>query len=260
MRKIRISYLLVIYLFFTLNLSGQSNKSHGLLIEEGFESGINPYTVSGNPAEVIRTANARAGHYVMKSQINNKRKVSYRTEASIRNDGLMFKPGNEYWVGLSTMLDTDFIFPSPFNDQGMLFQWHYFSWLRPEVPDAQPLVFRHVEGKVHIQCEMLDGYLASVPAQTGEWMDWIIHVKFDDKDGYFQVWSNGVKVVDWSGDNHQVEMVEGAYMKFGLYSAQFNPKNENYLTMPNGSSRTVYHDELRIAGPKGSFKAVSPYN
>jgi hypothetical protein len=55
-------------------------------------------------------------------------------------------------------------------------------------------------------------------------------------------------------------MVEGAYMKFGLYSAQFNPKNENYLTMPNGSSRTVYHDELRIAGPKGSFKAVSPYN
>lgn len=233
-----------------------------LIMQESFESGnytsnVKKIKTSGNLAEVIQTTDAREGEYILKSQISPERDNLYRTELSLK-DAMYFKPGEEYWVGISTKLDADFVFPSPFNDQGMIMQWHYDNWRRPEVPDAQPFVFRYIDGKIHFQCEMLDEYLGAVPATIGQWVDWVIHVKFDDNDGIFQIWWNGIKVLDWTGDNHQIEMIEGAYMKFGLYSSQFNPDKDFVISMPQGATRTVYHDALRIAGAEGCYELVAP--
>ncbi|MBG7611218.1 polysaccharide lyase [Polaribacter sp. BAL334] len=233
-----------------------------LTMQESFETGdytsnIKEIKTSGNPAEVIKTTDAREGEYILKSQISPERDNLYRTELSLK-DAMYFKPEEEYWVGISTKLDTDFVLPSPFNDQGMIMQWHYDNWRRPEVPDAQPFVLRYDNGKINIQCEMIDGYLADVPATIGQWIDWVIHIKFDDKDGIIQIWWNGTQVLDWTGDNHQVEMIEGAYMKFGLYAAQFNPDKDFVISMPQGATRTVYHDNLRIAGADGCYDLVAP--
>jgi hypothetical protein len=257
MKKTYISamFLLLFSVVYGQNESGQAEKNI-LLFDEGFESGVLNLKVSGdrsNVPEVIRSETARAGNYVMKSQISSETAGPFRTEVSLNKEKLIFEPGKEYWVGMSTKLDEDFNVPSNFNDQGMLFQWHYFGWNHPKVKDAQPLVGRYVNGEVMIQCEMLDNYLAHAPAKIGEWMDWVIHVKFDKKEGIFEVWLDGEQIVEWKGNNHIEEMVEGAYLKFGLYSAQFKKE-----PMPKGHSRTVYHDEVRIAGENGSYEMVAP--
>ena len=52
-----------------------------------------------------------------------------------------------------------------------------------------------------------------------------------------------------------IEKHEGAYLKFGLYSSQYEK------TPPKADfKRTVYHDELRIARSDGSYMLVSPKN
>jgi len=230
-----------------------------LIFEEGFESGELNLKVSGdrsNPPEVIQSETARRGNYVMKSQLSSETAEPYRTEITLNKSGLLFEPQKEYWVGISTKLDEDFNLSHSLNDQGMIFQWHYHKGSQG-VPDAQPLVGRYRDGKVYIQCELLDDYLASTPANFGEWVDWVIHVKFDNKEGVFEVWWNGNKVVDWTGDNHQEERANGStYMKFGLYSSQYRETNMGPL--PKGQSRTVYHDEVRIAGKEGCYELVAP--
>jgi hypothetical protein len=96
--------------------------------------------------------------------------------------------------------------------------------------------------------------MATVPADIGEWVDWVFHYKIDDQDGIIRIWRNGELVVDFTGDNHQIEKHDGTYLKFGLYASQF----KKLTTMPDGASRTVYHDEIRIAGADGSYELVAP--
>jgi len=226
-----------------------------LLVEEGFESGVLSdllFNPSGNTPEVLHTDDARAGAHVMKSELNQGSDVSYRTEVSVKKNIVNFDVGEEYWTGISVKLGDDFRDRPDFNDQGMVFQFHYRGWLHPEVRDAQPLLLRFKEDEVHVHNEVLQEYMASVPPAYGEWVDWVMHVKFDDVDGVIQIWRNGELLVDWTGDNHQREMIEGAYLKFGLYSSQYqDPPGVDFV-------RTVYHDELRIAGADGSYEMVAP--
>ncbi len=95
--------------------------------------------------------------------------------------------------------------------------------------------------------------MATVFPAYSEWVDWVINVKFDDQDGIIKVWRNGVKIVDWMGDNHQAEKVEGVYLKLGIYSYHYksNPPSIKF-------KRIVYHDELRIAGSTGNYALVAP--
>jgi polysaccharide lyase-like protein len=230
-----------------------SSEEGRLIIEEGFESGVLPFKPSGNAPEVVQTTDARAGKYVMKSELSRTSNVSKRTEVSVSDKIVNFDVGKEYWVGISIRLGEDFRDTAVFNDQGMLLQWHYRDWLHPEVRDAQPLLLRFRDDEVHVHNEVLRTYMASVPPAYGEWVDWVLHVKFADKDGIIQVWRNRKQIVDWCGDNHQTEKHEGAYLKFGLYSAQYEqcpPKTD--------FKRTVYHDELRVAGAGGSYDLVAP--
>lgn len=227
----------------------------GIIYEEGFESGIFPSSLdtSGNSPEIVKVSNAREGNYVMKSVINQSSAVSYRTEATLSpNRVLNFKIGEEYWVGISIKIGEEFRDSVDWNNQGMILQWHYRDWLHPEVRDAQPLVLRYIENEVKVHNEVLQVYMASAPPAYGEWVDWIIHVKFDNEDGIIQIWRNEEQIVDFKGDNHQKEKNEGTYLKFGLYSSQ-------YKTLKPGNFRRVtYHDALRIADYGGSYELVAP--
>lgn len=226
-----------------------------LILVEGFESGQPPYRASGNSPEVIKVSDARAGDYVMKSELNRSSEDPERTEAVVFVDEerLMFEIGEEYWVGISIKLDENFRDFTDFKDQGILLQWHYQDKLHPEVRNAQPLLLRFRNDKVHVHNEVLEKYMAHIPPDYGKWIDWVIHVRFSKTDGIIEVWRQGEQIVDWHGDNHQIEKHEGAYLKFGLYSSQYE-KNR----LEGATSRTVYHDELRIAGSDGSYELVSP--
>lgn len=224
-----------------------------LVIEEGFESGQLPYGCSGNCPEVIQVPDARAGSYVMKSELTQDSPDPMRTEVSVSDSIINFDVGEEYWLGISIKLDDNFDDPTDLYDQGMILQWHYRDWLHPEVPDAQPLLLRYRDDEVHVHNEVLGQFLASSPPAYGEWVDWVIHVSFDDVNGINEVWRNGQQIADYHGDTHQIEKYEGTYLKFGLYSSQ-------YQSDPPGVdfTRTVYHDELRVAGANGSYDLVAP--
>jgi hypothetical protein len=228
-------------------------ENSALVFEEGFESGVYAHKNSGNAPEVVKVLDARAGSYVLKSQLTASRENKYRTETTLNEKGLKFEVGKEYWVGMSIKLGDDFKDKSKFDDQGMLTQWHYFDWLHPEVRDAQPLLVRFQKDKVRVHNEVLEEYMKTVKPAYGEWVDWVFRVKFDDQDGIIQIWRNGEQIVDFAGDNHQVEKHTGAYLKFGLYSSQYRRK-----PLQGEDTRTVYHDEIRIAGADGSYELVAP--
>jgi len=237
-----------------------------LIVEEDFESGRQPVrpTIgsrgvvlkpSGNAPKVVKVSDSRAGAFVMKSELSRSSKVRKRTEVEVYCDGekVNFDVGKEYWVGVSIKLAEDFRDLTDFDDRAMILQWHYRDKLHPEVRDAQPLLLRFRKDQVHVENEVLQCYMATVPPAYGEWVDWVFHVKFADPDGLIQVWRQGKQIVDWHGDNHQAEKREGAYLKLGIYSSQYakNPPRVSYR-------RTVYHDELRIAGSNGSYRLVAP--
>jgi hypothetical protein len=241
------------FLMFAAQFSQAANSKVTLILEEGFESGKHTFIISGNSPEVIEEPDALNGNYMMKSQLTPSSKDPKRTEVSLNTTSLMYEVDREYWTGISIKIDNDFNDFSRFDDQGMLMQWHYKNWLHPEAPDKQPLLLRFTGDEVRVHNEVLGKYMATVPPAYGEWVDWVFHVKFSDVDGIIQVWRNGELIVDWTGDNHQTEMIEGAYLKFGLYSYQYQNS-----PMPSSATRTVFHDELRIAGADGNYESVAP--
>jgi rhamnogalacturonyl hydrolase YesR len=232
-----------------------------LLLQEDFEAGVYSLKNSGNRPEVVELSDARSGKYALQSQITATTESKYRTETSMNKKDLIFEVGKEYWLGMSIKLGDDYADGRNLNDQGMLMQFHYFDWNFPDVPDAQPLLLRYIgDDTIAIDNEVFkvkgtgERHMATVPADIGEWVDWVFHYKLDDVDGIIRIWRNGELVVDFTGDNHQIEKHDGAYLKFGLYASQF----KNLTTMPDEASRTVYHDEIRIAGADGSYELVAP--
>ena len=245
-----------------------------LLLNEGFESGILSLGASGsgNTPEVVTSQDARCGNYVLKSQLSHSSTNPERTEATTGLPKYNFAIDQEYWVGISTKLLEDFN-QGDFKDDGMIMQWHYRDWLYPDdtfKPQPFLLRYREREGKkkIALQHEYVDKSnrnrnrtktLVEVPAYIGVWDDWVINIRFSETNGKFKVWRNGEVVLDWSGNNHLTERPDGAYLKFGLYSSQYDDLSDTDLTrIPDDFSRTVYHDEMRMAGADGSYDLVSP--
>jgi hypothetical protein len=249
-----------------------------LIVVEDFEDTTHSFLKSGNLPVVVADPDARAGSYVIKSQLTpdspdpERTEVSLRTQPKDQPNGWNFDIDQEYWVGISIKLDNDFDDDSTFDDTGMLLQWHYYDWMFPDSEKPQPLIIRYDDNDtIRVQFEMIDASENNVRVNLetgidpayGEWVDWVINLKFSDTDGFFRIWRNGQQIVDWTGDNHYHLRPNGAYMKFGLYSSQYDPVTyTNGATWGNpmdpGSSRTVYHDEVRVADSTGSYAAVVP--
>ncbi len=229
-------------------------------MDVGFESGNMPSNLkqSGNMPEVVK-ASAREGNYVMRSRLTPQSAVKYRTEVSIASGGLDLQANTTYWVGFSVKLDADYEGDTSFVDTAMLFQAHYRGWLFPNPPpDAQPMVLRHMHPATFFFQDEVPGVgkLYQAPrGKVGQWVDWVINFHFSESSaGFFKVWRDGNKVVDFKGSNHQGFFdQDGFYLKMGMYSSQYK-----MAPMPSGASRTVYHDALRIAGPDGCYGLVAP--
>lgn len=225
------------------------------VVYEGFESGQLPFRCSGNCPEVVRTSGARAGTHAMRSVLTQEREDPARTELWVSSDDRVvnFDPGTEYWVGVSIKLGEGFRDELDGVGQAVLLQLHYRDWKYPDVRNAQPLVLRYIGNEVRVHNEVLETYMAETSPAYGEWVDWVIHLKLDDEDGIVRVWRNGSQIVDFTGETHQPAKVDGAYLKIGNYSAQLASEDR-----PSGYERVTYHDELRIAGPRGSYDVVDP--
>ena len=238
-----------------------------VVFSSDFESGAidtKLWGISGNPPTVT-TEQKRAGKYAMKTVLDRKNsKVSYRTEVTTGGREHV-KPGQDYWYGFSVYLPNDFVSD---NIWEIVAQWHSTPdpgaevdaalnpplslqtqngiWMVSTIWDSKPVTDKKAYGGKLMH--NLTKY------QTGRWTDWVFHVKWSPgADGLLQVWQDGKKVIDKPGPigfNDQV----GPYFKMGLY------KGWGDRVTPTGTVgvRTVYHDELRMAGPTGKYDDVAP--
>jgi Polysaccharide lyase/K319L-like, PKD domain/Secretion system C-terminal sorting domain len=160
----------------------------------------------------------------------------------------------ELWIGFALYLPISYVY----DDQGDITgQVHDQSGISP------PLSIFNSKGHTYITVRY---DLHSTPSNntatvynydlgttlTGQWVDYVIHEKFSTgSDGLVQIWRNGAEVVNYSGplgyDNSGYP-----YVKFGIYKWPWSSGPSEV------SSRVAYYDDIKIAGPSGSYALVAP--
>ena len=200
----------------------------------------------------VTSSISRIGTYAMESSINP---GEIRSEV----EGPWVNVGGEYWYGFSIFLPGDFVVN---DDWEMLAQWHGYpdfdvgeDWRNPVMAlrsdrGKWTLEFKYDSKRNTFESgeRVYDGmeYFDFGSYETGVWTDWVFHVKWSYKsDGLLEVWKNGVKVLYYEGPNAYND-AEGPYFQMGIYAG----------SVP--STRTVYHDEFRMADANSTYADVAP--
>ena len=232
-----------------------------LLFGSSFESGTlvdgNDWNVSGNEPE-ITSAKARAGKYAVKSHLHRyDSHTNYRTELRARAPHPV--KGQDTWYGFSIYL------PAPYERDPVgetLAQWHAI----PDPGEQQsnpPVALQIKDGQWGLYVrwntsqptvrskQQQDSFRLGSP-DTNEWTDWVFRIRWSySNDGIVQVWKNGRQVLNRTGPNCFNDKTM-PYFKMGIYKSKWR-------SMVGGVvERTVYHDEVRIAGKGASYADVVP--
>ncbi|HEY9199178.1 MAG TPA: polysaccharide lyase [Gammaproteobacteria bacterium] len=247
---------------FGMSISAFSTITHAAVCTKDFEDRKIEY-VSGNAPTIVQAPH-RSGRYAIKTLLNRSTSpVSYRTEMQF-SKCMQVMPGQEYWYGFSIFLPTNYVSDSLWE---IVAQWHS----SPDPAEADgglnpPVALQTTNGvwtvltrwdskpiTVRPDYEGSNRYTLGAYA-TGKWTDWVFRIKWSPyQDGIIQVWKDGQKVIDKAGPIGYNDAI-GPYFKMGLY------KDWKDRVNPTGvvSERILYHDELRIAGPNGSYADVAP--
>lgn len=236
-----------------------------LIVVADFESGTleGLYKIRVN-LPTITTERKRVGTYALKSYLSADRDSQYereRTESMILGSPTMV--GQENWYGFSVFLPLDYV---PDNIWELVAQWH----VDPDdaVEDAaarypaMALWSDHGIWQISnsIDADAQTTSRASITQrkfnlgayETNKWTDWVFRVKWSyQSDGILQVWKDGKKVIDAPGPNCYNDK-KGPYVKLGVY------KGWGTMTPDKVRTRTVFHDEFRMATAAGSYDTVAP--
>lgn len=194
----------------------------------------------------IVTAPVRAGKHAAKTLLRASDPEVSKGQRAEFSDGKKTTPvemEKDYWYGLSIYLPDEFTAPT--KSDAVLFQWH------TQVGGPSPvLAIRAKAGEWIITTNATEKKrtLARIPLVKERWTDWVVHVRWSaEKKGFWTIWKDGAEVVKEKDVITQYPEALGPYAKFGQYhSVGEVPQN------------VVYFDEYRVAGPDGSFEAVSP--
>jgi len=236
------------------------------------------FKYSGNPeVPLVEVAGQRAAKFVIDRHAS---KVSYRTEivpnrlpASHFGQGMFAKVGGEYWYGMRTLLPDDWR-----NDRApeIVAQFHSVPdqgegarnpsvaltvvpdsrgagrWVVRIRADDRPMILGSGERRYRY-AESFD--LGPVGADLGAWVDWVWHVTWNyDGKGFLRLYKNGRLVLDHKGGNCFNDAAGGPYLKLGLYKWEWDESVRSTGT----DARTLYFDDIRIAGGQGSYASVAP--
>jgi len=230
-----------------------------------FESGtLDGWIKVHDNLPTITTEHPRAGKYAMKSVLTaNAPTTRTRARNEMRADKSFANIGEEYWYGFSVFLPDGYVSDSVWE---IVAQWHVEPDDRVE-NDAkrQPALSLHtVKGNWTFASKSdarpqtpdrksVQSHPTKIgPYETNKWTDWVVNVKWSYKeDGFIRAWKDGVEVMNVTGPNCYNDR-KGPYFKMGIYKGWGNMRPDKVTT------RTVYHDEFRMAGPEGSYEAVAP--
>jgi hypothetical protein len=232
-----------------------------LLFGSGFESGTlvdgDDWNYSGNKPE-ITTEKVRSGKYAVKSYLHRyDSHTSYRTE--LRARAPVPVKGKDTWYGFSIYLPSTYK-PDWIDD--FLVQWHAIP--DPGEKHGNPplgLVVKNGKWELRSTWNAIQPTVKSRqrstgfhlgPHDTNKWTDWVFRIRWSyGNDGILQVWKNGKQVVNRIGPNCYNDK-KMPYFKMGIYKSQWRTKFSDVL------ERTVYHDEVRMAGHGASYSTVAP--
>lgn len=168
---------------------------------------------------------------------------------------------NERWYGYSSFMPS----ASMGNDANTVIvsQWHGVA--DPGYSDTvPPLRFELTSDKLQIvytasskpitqlmQTPTSQKIIPLGAALYNRWVDYVVHVKWDSNGstGVLQVWQNGVLKVDDQKINIGYPQKNKPYWKVGLYC---------WTGKSRAAERTIYCDDVRIAGPNADYDSVKP--
>lgn len=246
---------------YSVSVSGTTQAAPSTLrLLMDFESGsIAPGVASGN-TPTVSTDQHRSGTKCMKSElIRATSPTSYRTEAHLANESAAgrAKFDEDDWYGVSIFVPTGYNTPVSTTWESHI-QWHASE--DPGDFAVQPPLTLNLEGgeyrlsmKGYTTQPMpedptyVDTQTFKFPVLLGQWQDFVFHVRWSfataPKNGMLEVWRNGVKLFTRTGFVLGYKNTRGPYVKIGLYKGSWRSRTTPTDTV---SSRTIYHDEVRI--------------
>ncbi|NJL83750.1 MAG: hypothetical protein HC890_13935 [Chloroflexaceae bacterium] len=174
-------------------------------------------------------------------------------------------PGTEQWYGFSLFLPDNFVSD---REREIVAQWHSKAdtALGEGLPGAPPLALHTINGEWQLLRRWDSKPITEKHKpegsqnidlgqyQTGEWTDWVFHVKWSHKsDGLVEVWKDGKLVVRETGPNTYNDQI-GPNFKLGIYKPGWRDRAENSSVR----QRTLFVDEVRLADQDATFADVDP--
>jgi len=230
-----------------------------------FESGtLDGWAQVRENVPVVTTERARAGKYSMKAVLRADALTTWGKERNeMQAKGSEPRRMNEStWYGFSVFLPQDYTADKVWE---LVTQW-YPNPDDPAETGRQPTLALFTTNGIWSVANKTSSevvtpiYHASIrqrtwelgPLQLNKWTDFVFNVKWTHLDtGFLKVWKDGILVIDHKGPTSYNDQ-KGPFVKQGIY------KGWAKMAVDKVKVRTVYHDEVRIAGPDGSYAAVAP--
>lgn len=265
-----VKLLTILFLFFSLFAKSQAT----LILDRDFDGGLLNLQTSGN-APTVSSDSTRAGSYAMKTYLHYlNSSTNYRTEVQWVNHDTI---GHHYWYAVSILLPDEY---STDNISEIVVQWHGWPDGYPDFDTGEeywrnPLLALETDsGKWTLHSKWsAEANQGSEGAVTydgekwwqlgthdlGSWIDWVFHFKWNyTSAGKMDVWKNGTQVVDYDGPNCYND-TKGPYYKMGMYKSQWSlyPCGGEWWCHDSVDSRTLYHDELKVAHGEVGYDVVA---
>lgn len=169
----------------------------------------------------------------------------------------------DYWAGFSVYIPSDIDMSKMVLDRDkfvfVLAQWGVWE-NNPSLPDFAIRMGREDgENKFFLTYEPLPKpnliYIWDGPLIQGEWVDWVVHIKWAKNDsGIFEVWQNDEKV--FSKTDFQSTDGDGSDVKskIGLYYSSWGRRPRDYNEVK------IYFDDYTIAKGEDMYDEVKPGN
>jgi hypothetical protein len=260
------------------------------MMELGFEEPNLKSTgliISGTEAKMIRSNQGPVFEGKQSLSVFIDRKTSrteYRSEFAIATSKhekqfTHLENGQEYWVGFAVYLDKNYRSPI-YADT--FFQIHGRPDLKLGESYRNPAIALRIVGKkdhgkyginqahwaISINGDskkITNGAYSSrhlaplspIAGDKGRWVRWVVHFKNSyKKDGFIEIWKDGVKVHKKTGIATAFNDERGGYVKMGSYKWSWRKKHSFETILP--ARRQSYLDAVRIGKGSNRYNDVAP--
>jgi len=197
----------------------------------------------------------RAGKHSMKVMMTHDQ---HRTEIT----GPRTEPYGEYKYGWSVYLPENFDGKTFFS---IVTQWHTWGSGKDFPPDGGPPTSITIAGdKWLLKIQHQDGEqfktakesipFGSIEGDKGKWTDFYLEVNWQSAKtggGYFRLWKNGEKVVDYTGPTWFDDKTKGPFFKMGCYKGGASWQGDEQGTI-------MFFDEFRMGDKDATREQIDP--